>query len=194
MTIQPIRTEPRFKTSPPRPVARKLKVTVAALALALGMTAFSTTTASAAVGSWSVPAPQCERTISGAYVRNLHVHAPTVFAPNLRAGSGNDQQLVRLWTRLYDAQTGTLITNYAFVGEGIANDNSPARFPVLGYFTNQPTVAKYSNIRGAGVRVQMFIAWYSMNGVHLDSVTPSLTAYRHMQWGTPNYLGTYDRC
>jgi hypothetical protein len=148
------------------------------LALALATTAAATQPSQVAArtgvtGYWSVSQPICTVSTSG---RQMYVPVPKIWAANRTAGSGNDLQYVRYWTRLVDLNNRPL-TAYAFGGQGTANDNVSARLPYTSTFSGYQWNQRWNLPTWSWAKLQVSFAWYDTSWRLLGTDEPVMTYY-----------------
>jgi hypothetical protein len=136
--------------------------TTLAMAVATTQRPAVTLAASSGVqGPWNVVPSVCAVDLGNSYV---YAAIPNIWSSNRHSGWGNDRQVVRYWTRLVTL-SGAPIGNWAYGGQGTANDNSLALFPSLTKpWIGQPNVGIKWGPLGSwagSVRLEYFVAWYN---------------------------------
>jgi hypothetical protein len=148
-----------------------------AAALALGTAQATSAATSGTTGPASIPPPAC--VVTG--VRYLYQVLPTVYAANRTPGAGNDRQIVRYWSRVYDYASGNPLTDWIYGGGGYANDNLAAALPSNGTVHGTP-YATYWTVTGNQVREQYLIGWYTTGDTLIGSWSTELATYTVWQW------------
>jgi hypothetical protein len=168
--------------------ARLMVATLAVAALA------SASPASTNAASWGVGGPasltfsECQLVGGQKY---LYAARPTVYASNRTAGTGNDRQLVRYWTRLVGADSRP-ITAWTLGGAAYANDNVAAPLPVYSQFMGNLIGTRWGPMGiNPAVRVQYSIAWYNAAGTAIGNQEALARGYR--LWAT-GHIGNAPSC
>ena len=120
----------RLSTSFPKSPRRAFGLVVAGFVLASAAIASPSPTSAAtwgAVGVVQAPRSVCQQ-LNG--IKYMYIASTGIYASNRTAGSGNDLQFVRYWTRVINAN-GVPLTSWSLAGSGYANDNAPASLPGL---------------------------------------------------------------
>lgn len=157
------------------PILRTAAMAAMAVALTFGAGfvkpsfAAAATTPAVAAGK-----PMCDAT---AVTRQLYVQAPQVKAFNTTAAT--DKNTIRYWTRLFDATTGAILTDWFLGGVASATDTTAAPFSRSGMIYGQPWSVRYPIANGTpNVRVQYYVAWYKTDGTLIGTATPYVATYR----------------
>lgn len=184
--------------SPHRSHSVRLVPVMVAFAAALMIIAASSPSRAQAlsgtVGPVNAPLSVCQVTSLG---KQVYVAVPAVYSSNRFAGTGNDRQLVKYWTRLVYAN-GQAMTGWSFAGEAWANDNVAAALPVYWKFNGYPIHVTLYNQKWGPVAIttsstaQYWVAWYDASGRLIGDQQYYVPGFHG--WTGAGYVGTASLC
>jgi hypothetical protein len=159
----------------PKILIALLAALLAALAMTEAAGATQPRSASGRIGPVVIPQATCEiRSVVGTH--SLFLPAPAIYAPNTRAGAGNDAAYVRWYTLLTDT-TGKPIQMNLMSAWSRASDDRPAPYSGSQSFR---TLNRFNSVYQywIGHGLMVLVQWYDNAGRVTGTATYDVTSFK----------------